>query len=251
MRPYLAACSLLLPALASCASFRGTANSDAGPGQACESARFPGVLPSADAVVDSSALVRGLGDDASWQQPGTFALLSITYDPSGDAAYPVLLGGTLPTPAKQAPGGGLEARVREVVRRPSPADSVWGVRLRIDGGPLRLAVQRQQYCRPKALGTLTRDISASRMRQTLTISDRQGVSAMDAQPTTRPVTVRALVDANGTVRQTVVTYSDFITTGQLRSLIEQSVPGLTFLPARRDGVPEPAWTTLYATLSVR
>lgn len=238
-------------ALTSCASFTGRAGATGANGQLCADARYPLPLPPASAVVDSAALLRELARDPSWQRAGTFALLSLTYDPSGDAAYPVLLATSLGPIGKQRAGAGVEDRVREVATRPEPADSVWGVRLRLEGAPPRLTVQPQEYCQPRALGSVSRYVTASRARQTLTISDRPAYFGMEAEPPARAIRLRALVEADGTVSRVIVGASDLLTTEQARDLVEQTAHALTFLPARRDGTPEPAWTTLYATLTTR
>lgn len=152
---------LLVLALGGCATHASAVAGDAqlaafprlrdpaGRPRPCAPAKAPRVLPAANAVVDSAALVArlaSLGD-------GT-AVYSLLFGPGGEVVHATRIepGGDLPAPA--------DGVLAESVRRQGAARERWGVQLRVTGGARpALRVGRQELCPVTA--TLMHPVSAA------------------------------------------------------------------------------------------
>lgn len=112
-----------------------------GPGgeaRACGPAKAPRVLPAANTVVDSAALVARLASLGE----GT-AVYSLLFAPDGSVVRAARI--------QDATGGALDAAadavLAESVRRQGAARERWGVQLRVTSGARRgLRVSRQEFC---------------------------------------------------------------------------------------------------------
>jgi hypothetical protein len=204
------------------------------------------VLPAAAAVVDSAALLADLAGDAGWRRPGSYAVLSLTFD-GGIALFPVIVLTDLAPLGEQAPGEALTQLVRRHTLAQAGADSIWGVRLRLDGGAsLSMVITRQEFCRPRAVGSANGSLSVGRSTVPIVIADRPMSFSMEEQPVIRPIDLRVLVDAEGSVDRVEVPLIPEFRAEDLRRAIEQTAPAVRFYPALRDGAPERAWARLYA-----
>lgn len=220
------------------------------PRQECRDAHLPRRLPAGAEVADTAALLKTLSADANWRSPGTFAVVSLTFD-GGQPLYPVMVQGNLPPVGKQAPGKALEQLVQQHVLTQAPSDSMWGVRFRLEGGPApTLRVARQEFCLPRATGPANGYIPSGQAAIPIVVSDRPMNFSVQDQSITRAFPLRVLVDADGSVLAVDVAPMPELRAEQLRRVIEQTAPGVRFYPALRDGVPERAWADLYASIGL-
>ncbi len=216
------------------------------PRQDCAPAALPVVLPAAAAVVDSAALLADLAGDDGWRRPGSYAVLSLTFD-GGVALFPIVVRTDLTPLGKQAPEEALARLVRLHTLAQARGDSTWGARLRLDGGAtLSLAIARQEICRPRAVGTANGSVSVGRTTVPIVIADRPLNFTMGQQPVQSPIELRVLVESDGSVASVEALLPRRAGVDALRRAVEETASAVRFYPALRDGVPERAWARLYA-----
>jgi hypothetical protein len=199
----------------------------------CAPETYPAELPAVASVLDSARLelmvrelVRGDTDRAAG-----YIMITLEFDTAGKSTRRAVIEHSAP----RAVADSIHRMLFGVRREVEPADSAWGVRVRIDlGDPIRMRTGRREFCPPIA-------------------RDRQLAFAMEGYNPVgfryrggvgeRVVHMRSLIGATGNV------YTSHMERGGLRgSQLERNIAlylrQFLFVPATVDGFDTPAWVII-------
>lgn len=198
----------------------------------CHAEEGPELLPRADALVDSAALVARVDELRRAEPPaGGYVLLTLVFDSTGaNIGRDVIEHGTRPAVADS-----VQRLVFAARRTAAEAGAEWGVRLRVDlADPVRLRVGRREYCPPVA-----RDRQIDEAMHSLAPAGTRYRGLRRE----RVVRVRARVDALGLVTAAQITRGE-LQGSSLEREIAQYLRQFLFEPATLDGVPTVAWVEI-------
>jgi hypothetical protein len=208
--------------------------------RACRVSAEPETLPSADALVDSAALVAAVGD--AWRaagRPAGHVLLGMRYDEDGTNVRRDVIEHRV----SDALADTLQKLAFAHRRSVAPADREWSVRLRVDPGEApALRVGRTEVCSPQPRNAAETGFGNGIGETWGDVRNAFGTSSIADTYSPSTVWVRVALDARGNVTDVRVERSLARVTWESRLL--NYVRSISFIPAMEDGFPVPAQLSL-------
>ena len=230
MRPF----SLLVLLLAACATASASRSSSLfetpwqpPEGQRCEQYDPPTGLPTVNEVVDSTSLLRALGESGANTAGST--LFALQWDSTGAAKAPRLLESTLPSGGEETVARVLEDHLR--ARQPDDRASVL-FKIKSSSNP-HFEVGPQEECAP----VLRNRQEIVRMLDAGMDHIRQRHPSL--KNPARPTLVQVFIDTTGAV--TKVELAELTQFRSFDSLAINVAQHLRFTPARHNREPVPVW----------